>query len=88
MAEFINWECGAVGNNSDSDFEDGWRPRENRGAVRGRGGQLKKFLSLSSPPKIAIVIHIIAMIFILMQKMMAVIAAMWKSKNCLLAQSK
>ena len=32
MARFINFECGAQGGNSDSDFEDGeddgWRPRK------------------------------------------------------------
>ena len=40
MAQFINWECGAEGDNSDEDFEDGddWlRLRNGRGRGTGRG---------------------------------------------------
>ena len=42
MAGFINWECGAEGDNSDDDFEDfgdSWSWRRNgraRGTGRGR----------------------------------------------------
>ena len=40
MAQFINRECGAEGNNSDDDFEDWLQPRNARarGTGRGRGG--------------------------------------------------
>ena len=40
MAQFINWECGAEGNNSDDDFEDWLQPRNARarGTGRVRGG--------------------------------------------------
>ena len=37
MAQFINLECGAQGDNSDEDFEDWLQPRIARASGTGRG---------------------------------------------------
>ena len=38
MAQFIDWECGGDGHNSDDDFEDdGWRPGNGRDRDAGSG---------------------------------------------------